>query len=178
MCSRAILALPRARVTITPENVGPIVLGWLHKFNLEVKTLTDDESHFTYRVTTDGGKVITVRRSKKHFSDYLTVRALINNTNQNKELIATLSDVQKATLRVKLTLALSNAVMGYKTEAWLTEDLWIFKHIPISSALDEVAVINAIWETEAMVNIIYSTAVTALLESGHPNVMKVIEASK
>jgi hypothetical protein len=147
---RAILALPRAKEAINLENVGPIVLSWLLKFNLEVKNLHDDETYFMYRVTTDGGKVITVRRSRKHFSDYLTLRALINLTEETKKLLDLLSDEQKAVLKVKLALELSRAVIGYKTDAWLAEDLWIFKHIPISSSLNEETVINTIWELEGL----------------------------
>ena len=164
LCVRAILALPRARAVITPENAGQFVLGWLHKFNLEVKNLIDDDCHFIYRVTTDGGKILTVRRTRKIYNDYLTFRALINANEVDKKLFDSFTESEKAALRVKLGIELSRAVMGFKTDAWMTEDLWIFKYVPISPGLSEETVINTIWEMEAMVQIIYSTGALALLE--------------
>jgi hypothetical protein len=145
LCVRAILALPLAKAIITPDNAGQFVLGWLHKFNLEVKTLIDDDCHFIYRVTTDSGKILTVRRTRKINSDYLTFRALINAHEVDKKLYNSFSEAEKAALRIKLGIELARAVMGYKTDAWMTEDIWIFKTVPISPTLNEATVINALW---------------------------------
>jgi hypothetical protein len=177
MCVRAILSLPPARTRITPDSIAPILLSWLHKFNLEVKMLGDAESYFIYKVTTDGGKVITVRRTRNQFSDYISIRALVNRPDDIKKHLDALSEQQKAILRVKLALELSRGIIGYKTDAWLSEDLWIFKHVPISPTLSEETVINAIWEVEAMISIVYNTAALYLIENGVVDVSKIIEAS-
>jgi hypothetical protein len=177
LCVRAILALPRAQQRIAPDTIAPILLSWLHKFNLEVKMLSENESFFMYRVTTDGGKVITLRRTRNQFSDYISVRALISRPDDIKKHLDALTDQQKAVLRIKLSLALSKGVIGYKTDAWLSEDLWIFKHVPISPTLTEETVVNAIWEVEAMVGIVYNTAALYLIETGAVDVSKLIEAS-
>jgi hypothetical protein len=177
LCMRAILALPVARARISPENVGDFVLGWLHKFNLEVKGLQDDDCYFLYKVTTDGGKVVTIRRSRKTYSDHLTFRALITLSDAEKAEFESFTEHEKIALKLQIQLELSRAIMGYKTDGWLVEDVWLFKHVPISPTLNEETMINTIWEMEAMVTTLFATGALAI--SAHRDLHKttVIEAA-
>ncbi|MGI4812101.1 MAG: hypothetical protein ACRYGG_01980 [Janthinobacterium lividum] len=145
------MALPLAKKRINPDNAGPIILGWLHKFNLTVRSHTDPDYEFFYTVTTDGGKTVGVHQSKRYQSDYITFQSTISQTAESKEYIKELSAAEKLQAIQEVKLALSQAVMGYSSTNML-EEYTIFKRLPIGMSLTEDRVIDAIWSMEAIVN--------------------------
>jgi len=175
---RAILSLPRAKAAITPENVGGFVLSSLHKFNLEVKNIVDDESYFIFKVTTDAGKVVTVRRARKLYSDYLTFRAVITLSDDEKKEFASFTEYERASLAQAIQIEIARAVMGYRTDGLLSHDLWLWRHIPISATLSEETVITTIWQMEAMVTTLFSTGALAIVkhrENAHPKLHEAMD---
>ena len=140
---RALLSLPTARPRITPDNCGFEILQWLHRFNLEVKTLPSSDDDFLFRVTTDGQRRITIGRGKESFSDYLTVRSTVTWTEKQLEQIAVLSDYERLKIKLELELELARMVMGYQTNDWAKEGCNLFKRYPITEFITEETVIGS-----------------------------------
>jgi hypothetical protein len=159
---RVLMSTPIAKKKITAENVGEIVLEWVIKFGLAVQSLPDDETYFFFRVETSGGKIITVSRSKKFFSDYLLIKALVNVPEDQKTELESLTPDEKITARLAIQLELSRAIMGFKTDNLLFSDLYIFKRIPVTSHFREDELMNVIWEVEAMITSVYMVGASAI----------------
>lgn len=132
------------------DNVQQRIRDWLDKYNITVKSVSDPTSYFLFILTTDGGKKITILRTKDQFSDYILVRGMVSTTPEEKAVLDTLSEDEKIAARLATTLELSRAVMGYKTDLGVLEEITIFKRIPITPSLHEEEIFRSVWEIEAM----------------------------
>jgi hypothetical protein len=158
---RVMKNMPSRVEPITISNIHRRIRDWLDKFNLTVKSVNDEESYFHFIVTTDGGKRVSVSRSKGQFSDYVLVKGLITISEEEKKLFRAFSQDELTAARLAIQLELSRAVMGYKTDNIL-EELTVFKRIPISSTLTEEEVFNLMWEVEAMLGTLFTVGAMAI----------------
>ena len=172
---RVMKSLPIRVEPLTSDNVHRKIRDWLDKFNLTVKSVNDDESYFFFIVTTDGGKKVSVSRSKGQFSDYILVKGLITASDEEKKDLESLSDDERTTAILAIKLELSRAVMGYRSDNVLHE-LTIFKRIPITPSLSEEEIFNVMWEVEAMLGSIFTVGAMALLRHRMRNKMAVERA--
>ena len=144
------------------DNVQQRVRDWLDKYNITVKSVSDPTTYFLFILTTDGGKKITVLRTKDQFSDYILVRGMISATPEEKAVLDTLSEDEKTAAGFAMTLELSRAVMGYKTDKGILEEITIFKRIPITPSLHEEDIFELVWEIEAMLGTIFIVGAMAV----------------
>jgi hypothetical protein len=150
---RAVLSLPAATNKITPENVGTKILTWLHKFGLTVQTLNrDSERDFVFKVITDGGKTIFVERHLSSFPDYISVHCGIALTEEEKQILDTMSDLEKYEALFQIQRELWRGGFGYDSRNVATTGLIILLRIPITATISETSVIDAIWRMEAIVS--------------------------
>ncbi len=146
--------LPRRLDPLTVENAGRRIRDWLDEFNLTVKSVPDSDCDFFYIVTTDGGKKISIFRNLKQNTDYISLKGLITTSDDEKAIIARMSDDEKISLRLALELELSRAVMGYTTQNML-DSLTIFKRVPITETLSAEDLLTVMWEVEAMLTSLF-----------------------
>ncbi len=162
---RAVLSLPTATNKTTPENVGGKVLAWLHKFGLTVKSCPDETAFdFFLIVTTEGGKVIGVKRHLTSFPDYIYVTGLITLTDAEKKIVAELTELEKYEALFNIQQEIWRGVFGFDSRKFETSGLTIHIRIPITENLTETDVLNAIWRMEAILgNIMAIEGRTAIL---------------
>jgi hypothetical protein len=154
--------IPRRIEPIDTENVHRRIRDWLDRFNLTVKRVDLDDSFFFFIVTTDGGKRISVSRSNGQFSDYIVVKGLITAGEAEKNALKALNDDELTAARLAIQLELSRAIMGYKAEVDVLQEITIFKRIPITTQLNEEEIFNAMWEVEAMLGSIFTVGAMAI----------------
>lgn len=153
--------IPVRQVRVTHRNIHSILRNWLDDIGLKVQTLRDEESDFGFIVTTDGGRVISIRRLKQS-PERLTFRALYKDDAQT-QAFAHFTDDEKAEARLTIQLELSRAVMGYLTPDIL-QDFTLVKTIPISPSLTIEDVSRTLWEVEAALNSVFYTGAALLLK--------------
>ena len=158
---RVMKNLPARIEPLTTGNVHRKIRDWLDKFNLTVKSVNDEDSYFFFIVTTDGGKKVSVSRTRGQFNDYVFVKGLITLSDEEKKELESFNDDERIAMKLAIQLELSRAVMGYKTENILHE-LTIFKRIPISPALSEEEIFSLMWEVEAMLGSIFTVGAMAI----------------
>jgi hypothetical protein len=162
---RAVLSLPLATVKATPENIGEKILGWLHKFGLTVKSSPDTEGFaFFLIVTTDGGKKIGINRSLTRFPDYINITGLLNLTEEEKRIVATLSDDEKFDALFHIQRELWRGEFGFNSEKIATTGLTLSMRIPITADITEAQVINGVWKMEAIIGNILGINARAVRE--------------
>ena len=165
-CSLLAIRISRTfPVKVTPlnaDNVQQRIRDWLDKFNMTVKNETDDQSHFLFTVTTDGGAKVCIRRFKGNFSDYITVTGLITVDEESRATFAGFTEDEKTAAHLAIKLELARAVMGYRTENGVLDDITIFKRVPITPSLNEEEVFKLVWEIEAMLNTLFIVAAMAI----------------
>jgi len=122
--------------------------------------VSDADSHFFYIVTTDGGKKVSILRTKDQFSDYVLVKGLISATPEDRKFLESFTDDEKVETRFAILLELSRAVMGYKSEKDVLEEITVFRRVPITPSLDESEVFRLMWEVEAMLATIITVQAT------------------
>jgi Uncharacterized conserved protein (DUF2299) len=154
--------LPIKVKPVTVDNVQHRLRDWLDKYNMTVKSISDSVSHFFFIVTTDGGKKISILRTKDQFSDYISVKGLITAGPEEKKYLETLTEDEKVAASLAMKLELSRAVMGYRTDKGILEDVTIFKRVPIGPALNEEEIFKLVWEVEAMLGTIYIVGAMAV----------------
>jgi hypothetical protein len=154
--------LPVKTKPIDAGNVQQRIREWVDKFNLTVKSVKDENSYFFFIVTTDGGKKVSIVRTKDQFSDYILVKGFFKAENDDRALLESLSEDEKTTARLAINLELSRAVMGYKSEKSVLDDITIFKRIPITPSLHEEHIFSLVWEIEAMLGSIFSVGAMAI----------------
>jgi len=159
---RAARYLPVKSKPIDVDNVQQRIRDWLDKYNMTVKSVNDDDCHFLFIITTDGGKKVTIVRTKNKFSDYVEVRGLITSGEEEHAAIAGFSEDEKTATQLAILLELSRAVMGYKTINGVLEDVTIFKRIPITPSLNEEEIFGLVWEVEAMLGTIFNVGAMAV----------------
>jgi hypothetical protein len=147
---RASRHIPKRAELIDEANIQTRLRDWLDKYNFTVKNTHTEECHFFFIVTTEGERKISISRQKGQLSDYLFVKGLISSSAEEMESIKSFTDDEKRSLRLSMFLEMSRAVMGYKTEKDVLEEITVFKRIPISSKLKLEEIINVVWEIEAM----------------------------
>jgi hypothetical protein len=149
--------LPARQVRITDSNLRTVLRNWLDDIGLKVKSAAEESAEFTFIVTTDGGKVISIMRHKDNFPEYLTFRAYFKDEAQNNAF-SHFSEEEKIEARLTIQLELARAVMGYVAPDIL-EGFTLFKRIPISPALDIDDVSRTLWEVEAaLASVFYAGA--------------------
>lgn len=157
---RLLPRLPKKQIRLSDKNLQTVLRGWLDDIGLKVQTTHDSDSEFAFIVTTDGGKVITVRRT--HTSpEHLTFRALFKEDAQN-EAFEDFSVNEKARARLAIQLELARAVMGYNTKDVLKEFV-LFRTLPISNGLSVEDVANTLWEVEAALTAVFLVGAQELL---------------
>jgi hypothetical protein len=147
---RASRHVPKKAEVIDGSNVHVKIRDWLDRYQLTVKNATTPDMYFFLIVTTEGNKKVSISRQKGELSDYIFVKGLISWDEKDRESLNALSEDEKTTLRLATFLELSRAVMGYKSEKDVLEEITIFKRIPITSKLNIEEIINVLWEIEAM----------------------------
>jgi hypothetical protein len=147
--------LPVKNRPMDATNVQQRIRDWVDKFNMTVKSVKDEESHFFFIVTTDGGKKVSISRRKDQFSDYILVKGLISASAEEKTVLDAFTDDEKIAARLAITLELSRAVMGYKSDHDVLESITVFKRIPITHSLHEENIFSLVWEVEAMLGSIF-----------------------
>jgi hypothetical protein len=151
---RALAALPPVTRKITLKNAGSQVLLWLHKFHFKVQTTDEDGFDFSYIVTTDSGKIVTLKRHSRQFSDYITVGGYITLTQEEKDLVAAIDDDQAFEALYDIQMELLRARVGYNTTDVVNRGIMAFRRIPIGPNLSETEAINAIADMEAVISLV------------------------
>lgn len=153
---------PPKNKPIDLDNVQQRIRDWLDKYNMTVKSVSEDACHFYFIVTTDGGKKVSIIRAKGKFSDYVEVRGFIKCEQKDLAILATLSEREKKAAELAMLLELSRAVIGYTTERGVLEDVTIFKRVPITPALNEEEIFGLVWDIEAMLGTIFIVGAMAI----------------
>jgi hypothetical protein len=157
---RAIRNLPPTTETINSDNIEENVRTWLYNTNLTVKRDPTPETYFRFLVTTDGDKKIFVGRPKSDWSDYLVFRSDLVTSEKDRETLNAFSREEAVMLAYDIRLELSRAIMGHTKLT--VEGFKLVKRIPITHSLTEDALINVVWEMEAITNSIISITERAL----------------
>jgi hypothetical protein len=148
---RAVLSLPTATEKTTSENVGAKVLTWLHKFGLTVRSFPEETTFdFFLTVTTEGGKVIGVKRNLTLFPDYIYVTGLITLTDAEKEVVKDLTALEVYEALFSIQQELWRGVFGFDARKFEESGLTMHIRIPITERLAETDVLDAIWRMEAI----------------------------
>jgi hypothetical protein len=163
----AIRRLPPRRVIPNLKNIERCVRDWLDDFQFAVKNSPLPTAYFRYLVTADSGTKMFVGRTKNDFDDYLQVRAEISATQNDLELIGTLSQNQQALLILGTQLELARRHVGYANLALPANDFYIFKRIPIRETLTEHEFVAALEEMEAAVHSVGILFGISLTHAGH-----------
>jgi len=79
--------IPKKVEPITVDNIGVKLRDWLDEFNLTVKSIHELDTDFCFIVTTDGGKTISISRSTTKNIDYLSLRAVLTATEEEKSIL-------------------------------------------------------------------------------------------
>ena len=143
-------SLPPRVKPIDAKNVHLQIRDWLDRFNMTVQTISASESEFVFVVTTVGGKKISITRGGSSWGDYMVLRGLVTAGEQEKKAFALLTEDELKATRLAIQLELSRAVMGYKSEKDVLDEITVFKNIPITPTLTEEDLFGAIWKVEAM----------------------------
>jgi hypothetical protein len=162
LSTRALLSLPAATSKITPDEIEPYVLQWLHRFNLTVKRDPINDFHFNYVVTTDGKRNVAVGRPIKDWPDYLTLAAGLTSSEEDQKMLNALSSKDRSAIAIDMKLELARSNMGYSS--FSLEGFVIFSRIRITADLGEPDLINAVWRMEAMINALYLKAHRVIIE--------------
>lgn len=147
---RAVLSLPPAAERTTPENVGPKVLTWLHKFSLTVKSCPEEGQDFFFIVTTDGGKKVAVKREFHKNPDYIIVLGYLTLNDEEKAVAKEMTESELLESLLAIQQELWRGAFGFNTTEILTEGLHISLKVPITPDIAETDVMNAIWRMEAI----------------------------
>ena len=83
------------------------------------------------------------------------VKGLISASPEEKEYIEKLTPDERVAATLAVKLELSRAVMGYRAENSILEELTIFKRVPIGPTLSEEEIFKLVWDVEAMLSTIY-----------------------
>jgi hypothetical protein len=88
----------------------------------------------------------------------------LTSDEDDKKMLATLSDKERAALAFTMKLELARARMGYSE--FSLEGFAIFKRVPITANLDEATFIENVWSMEAMINALFMVAGSILVDHG------------
>jgi len=147
---------------VTDENLGSLVRDWFDRYNLTVKRLNDSEAHFSYIVTTPGGKKVTVKRRKAN-PEYISFSGdMAALKAEGRAAFDALSADEQLRCTTEVKLELSRAVVGLNIPKSIPDGFSVFRELPVTRALTEAQFISEIWFIEAVVNSII--AVNGLTE--------------
>jgi hypothetical protein len=135
------------RVTpgVTTENIETKVREWLEAFELTTQKIpADPNMHFGYIVTLPdgGGHSVTIAQTRK-FSRYLTLLAQVELSDEHKAQLQKLSEAEQRRFLLELRFELASAKVQANMESPLRA-IKIIKLLPVSSALTEAALMEAI----------------------------------
>src|ERR1700678_1186321 len=107
-----------------------------------------------------------VGRPRDAFEDYIMIRSEIKPSETERQTIENMTDVERAMLILSLRLELERRHVSYTNLKWPTDELLIFKRIPIRDTLTEHEFVTAIDEMEATVHSVGTVFGMALIKAG------------
>ena len=144
------------RVVPSEKNIENCVRGWLDNHKVAVKNDPGDDLHFRLRITVDSGKLMTVLRSKKEFTNY--VQILIDLGIRGEEgikLLELFTEEERNQILFDVRLELARAKVGYSGLVMPPENFMMFRRVPILPGLTEFYFMSMIGDVEAATNLVY-----------------------
>lgn len=162
LVARLFRSIPVRQVRVTDSNLQGILRDWFDDIGLKVQVGKDEQADFLFIVTTDGGRVISVRRLKSQ-SEYLIFRAYYKDAAQT-QAFSHFTEEEKAEARLTVELELTRAVMGFNAPLDILDEFTLFKQIPISPSLSIEEVARTLWEVEAALASVFYAGTRLLLQ--------------
>lgn len=156
------LRLPAKTNLITDDNLEKHLREWMDRYNLTVQRFNDPGLHFSFVVTTIGGRKIAIKR-RIDFPEYVTFSADMQALDaEARAIFDGLSADDRIRAMAEVRLEISHAVVGLSIPKTMPDGYSLFRQLPITHALTEAQFIREIWRLEAVVNSIM--AVNGLTE--------------
>lgn len=168
--------IPKTNRPTTFENVEGLIREWLDNFGFSVKREPIPEAHFRYIVETGGKLRIILGRLKNDLSSYILLRLEIGPDDNEKQIIASLTDEERSFAMVQTKLELNRISIGYEGFTSLDSGFSLTKRIPISSELTEDDLITAIGEIEAAYHLVFLTGSLFMAQKDLKTQPKILEA--
>lgn len=146
------LRLPARTSLITDDNLEEFVREWMDRYNLTVQRFNDPGLHFSFVVTTLGGKRIAIKR-RIDFPEYVTFSADMAALNaEERAVFDGISEGDRIRAMSEMRLELTRAVVGLSIPKTMPDGYSVFRQLPITGALTESQFIREVWGIEAVVN--------------------------
>ena len=146
--------VPRRQVIPSSKNIESCVRTWLDNHKVAVKNDPYPEGYFRFRVTLDGGVILTILRSRSDYPEYVQISCDLGIRGENIKLLEQFTEDEKTEILFDIKRELARARVGYSGLVNPPENFMIVRRVPIYPTLSEFAFMSMIYDVEAAVNLV------------------------